>query len=50
LYARRPEAEPHAEPHSIAGSYVLVVLTILLVWLGVYPAPLLKVIRTVLPI
>lgn len=50
LYARRPEAAPHAEPHSIAGSYVLAVLTILLVWLGVYPAPLLKVIRTVLPI
>jgi len=50
LYARRPEAAPHAEPHSTAGSYVLVVLTILLVWLGVYPASLLKVIRTVLPI
>jgi NADH-quinone oxidoreductase subunit N len=50
LYARRPEAAPHAEPHSTAGSYVLVVLTILLLWLGVYPAPLLKVIRTVLPI
>src|SRR6185437_710275 len=50
LYARRPEAAPHAELHSIAGSYVLVALTILLVWLGVYPAPLLKVIRTVLPI
>jgi len=50
LYARRPEAAPHAEPYSTAGSYVLVVLTILLVWLGVYPASLLKVIRTVLPI
>jgi NADH-quinone oxidoreductase subunit N len=50
LYARRPEAAPHAEPHSTAASYVLVVLTILLVWLGVYPASLLKVIRTVLPI
>ncbi len=50
LYARRPEEAPHAEPHAIAGSYVLVALTILLIWLGVYPAPLLKVIRTVLPI
>ena len=50
LYARRPEAAPHAEPRSIAGSYVLVALTLLLIWLGVYPAPLLKVIRTVLPI
>jgi NADH-quinone oxidoreductase subunit N len=50
LYARRPEEAPHAEPHSIAGSYVLVALTIVLIWLGVYPAPLLKVIRTVLPI
>jgi NADH:ubiquinone oxidoreductase subunit 4 (subunit M) len=46
----RPEEAPHAEPHSIAGSYVLLALTILLIWFGVYPAPLLKVIRTVLPI
>jgi NADH-quinone oxidoreductase subunit N len=50
LYARRPEAAPHAEPHSIAGRYVLLALTILLIWFGVYPAPLLKVIRTVLPL
>jgi NADH-quinone oxidoreductase subunit N len=50
LFARRPEKAPHAEPHSIAGSYVLLALTILLIWFGVYPAPLLKVIRTVLPL
>jgi len=50
LYARRPEAAPHAEPPSIAGRYVLLALTILLIWFGVYPAPLLKVIRTVLPL
>jgi NADH-quinone oxidoreductase subunit N len=50
LFARRPEEAPHAEPHAIAGSYVLLALTILLIWFGVYPAPLLKVIRTVLPI
>jgi NADH-quinone oxidoreductase subunit N len=50
LYARRPGEAPHAESRSIAGSYVLVTLAVLLIWLGVYPAPLLRVIRTVLPI
>jgi NADH-quinone oxidoreductase subunit N len=50
MYARVQEEAPHVEPHAIGGSYVLVVLTILLVWLGVYPAPLLNVIRRVLPI
>jgi len=50
LFARRSEEAPHAEPHSIAGSYVLLALSILLIWFGIYPAPLLKVIRTVLPI
>ena len=49
MYARVQEEAPHAEPHAIGGSYVLVALTILLVWLGVYPVPLLHVIRKVLP-
>jgi hypothetical protein len=43
------EEAPHAEPLAIGGSYVLVAVTILLVWLGVYPVPLLHVIRKVLP-
>jgi NADH:ubiquinone oxidoreductase subunit 4 (subunit M) len=41
---------PRAELHAIGGSYVLVALTILLIWLGVYPGPLLNVVRKVLPI
>jgi NADH-quinone oxidoreductase subunit N len=51
MFARvSEESAPHAEPHAIGGSYVLVALTILLLWFGVYPAPLLNVIRKVLPI
>ena len=50
MYARVREEAPHAELHAVGGSCVLVALTILLIWLGVYPSPLLKVIRTVLPI
>ena len=49
MYARVREAAPHAEPRAIGESYVLEALTILLVWVGVYPVPLLNVIRTVLP-
>ena len=49
MYARVREEVPRAEPHAIGGSYVLVGLTILLVWLGVYPVPFLNVIRKVLP-
>ena len=49
MYARVREGAAYAEPHAISGSYVLVALTILLVWLGVYPVPLLNVIRKVLP-
>jgi NADH-quinone oxidoreductase subunit N len=52
LYAGAPEAaERSAEvaPRMAFGSSVLVVLTLLLVWLGVYPAPLLHVIRAALP-
>jgi NADH-quinone oxidoreductase subunit N len=49
IYARVREEAPRAEANAIGGSYVLVGLTILLVWLGVYPVPLLNVIRKVLP-
>jgi NADH-quinone oxidoreductase subunit N len=49
MYARVREEAPHAEPRTIGGSYVLVGLTILLVWLGVYPVPFFNVIRKVLP-
>jgi hypothetical protein len=39
------------EPNAFGGSYtVLMALTILLLWLGVYPVPLMNVIRMVLPI
>ena len=49
MYARVREEAPRAEPNAIGGSYVLVALAILLVWLGMYPVPLLNVIRKVLP-
>ena len=49
MYVRAREEALHAEPQTIGGSYVLVALAILLVWLGVYPVPLLNVIKTVLP-
>ena len=50
MYTRVPEKAARAELHAIGVSYVLVALAILLVWLGVYPGPLLNVVRTVLPI
>jgi NADH-quinone oxidoreductase subunit N len=51
MFARvSEESAPHAEPHAIGGSYVLVALSILLLWFGVYPVPLLNVIRKVLPL
>jgi NADH-quinone oxidoreductase subunit N len=50
MYTRVREEVPRAELHAIGGSYVLVALTILLIWLGVYPGPLLNVVRKVLPI
>ncbi len=49
LYADGPEKPAEVVPHMAFGSSVLVVLTLLLVWLGVYPAPLLHVIRAALP-
>ena len=50
LYAGAPEDRgAEAAPRMALGSSVLVVLTVLLIWLGVYPAPLLHVIRAALP-
>lgn len=50
LYAGAPEDKgAEVAPHNALGSSVLVALTVLLIWLGVYPAPLLHVIRGVLP-
>jgi NADH-quinone oxidoreductase subunit N len=51
MYAPLPQeasvSTPHAAPSwSWAGGVVLAVLTTLLVWLGVYPAPFLDMIRT----
>jgi NADH-quinone oxidoreductase subunit N len=46
LYSDPPE---HAAPIQVAsrgGAFILVVLTILLIWFGVYPTPLLNLIRT----
>ena len=48
LYAS-PEQTAEVAPRMALGSSVLVVLTLLLIWLGVYPAPLLHVIRAALP-
>ncbi|MGB8131279.1 MAG: NADH-quinone oxidoreductase subunit N [Candidatus Angelobacter sp.] len=51
MYVRVRQEAPRAEPNAFSGSYtVLVALAILLLWLGVYPVPLLNVIRMVLPI
>jgi NADH-quinone oxidoreductase subunit N len=51
MYARVRQEASRAEPNAFGGSYtVLIALTILLLWLGVYPVPLLNVIRMVLPI
>jgi len=49
LYAGAPEKPVEVVPRMAFGSSVLVVLTLLLIWLGVYPAPLLHVIRAALP-
>ena len=49
LYAGAPEKPARAAPRMAFGSSVLVVLTLLLIWLGVYPAPLLHLIRAALP-
>jgi len=45
LYSAAPEHAP-TEMASRGGAFILVVLMILLIWFGVYPAPLLNLIRT----
>jgi NADH-quinone oxidoreductase subunit N len=45
LYSAAPEHAASLQPVSPAGGFVLAALTILLIWFGVYPAPLLDVIR-----
>jgi NADH-quinone oxidoreductase subunit N len=51
LYAPSEAGDRPAEvpPRMAFASSVLLVLTLLLIWLGVYPAPLLHVIRAALP-
>jgi len=49
LYADTTQEPAEVPPRVAFGSSVLVVLTLLLIWLGVYPAPLLHVIRAALP-
>ena len=44
LYRKAPEGA-RARPVAPAGGFVLAMLTILLLWFGVYPAPLMGVIR-----
>jgi len=46
LYAAPPEREAPLRKVSAGGALVLAALAILLVWLGVYPAPLLNLIRS----
>jgi NADH-quinone oxidoreductase subunit N len=45
LYSAAPERAP-IQRTSRGGAFILVVLTILLIWFGVYPTPLLNLIRT----
>jgi NADH-quinone oxidoreductase subunit N len=45
LYSAPPERAP-VQMVSRGGAFILIVLTIVLIWLGVYPTPLLNLIRT----
>jgi NADH-quinone oxidoreductase subunit N len=45
LYSAPPERAP-VQMVSRGGAFILVVLTVLLIWFGVYPTPLLNLIRT----
>jgi NADH-quinone oxidoreductase subunit N len=52
LYAAEPNAGvslAEVAPRMAFGSSVLVILTLLLIWLGVYPLPVLHLIRAALP-
>jgi NADH-quinone oxidoreductase subunit N len=46
LYSDPPEHAAPIQVVSRGGAFILVVLTILLIWFGVYPTPLLNLIRT----
>src|SRR4029434_2360647 len=46
LYSAPPERAPVRMPSRTGASVLVVVLTILLIWFGVYPTPLLNLIRT----
>jgi NADH:ubiquinone oxidoreductase subunit 4 (subunit M) len=49
MYRDAAKEIPVAVPSlSLAGSVALTGLTLLLVWLGVYPAPLIRVIQTMI--
>jgi NADH-quinone oxidoreductase subunit N len=48
LYSRADASQPSREPASRLGNAVLAVLAVLLVWLGVYPGPLLAIIQRVI--
>ncbi len=45
LYSAPAEPMPAARPLSLAGGVVLAGLTLLLVWLGLYPAPIIQLIQ-----
>lgn len=45
LYAASPEREPSTPEVVPAGGLVLALLTVLLIWFGIYPAPLLDMIQ-----
>jgi NADH:ubiquinone oxidoreductase subunit 4 (subunit M) len=46
LYSEQPEHAAPIQRVAPGGAVVLAVLTILLIWFGVYPEPLLNLIRT----
>jgi NADH-quinone oxidoreductase subunit N len=46
LYSAPPERAPVRMPSRTGASVLVVILTILLIWFGVYPTPLLNLIRT----
>jgi NADH-quinone oxidoreductase subunit N len=46
LFADPPEQAARLEVLSRGGALVLAVLAVLMIWLGVYPGPLLDLIRT----
>ncbi len=45
MYVRREEEKEGTRSVSVAGGVVIVVLTLFIVWIGVYPAPLLNMIQ-----